>query len=153
MLICSECMGKTDRLRTEKSWHLELDPPSVEEIQIEVCPCCGARDTLSEAVECSFCGGEFLDIDNFGNICDECLEKYETVGEALAIGAENTLEVKGINGFAASVLSVEQINKILIKWVEENFVDHSKAVKEYCEDDKTYFVDWIEERYGKANIF
>lgn len=148
MLICSKCGAKTEFLRTEKEWHHEFERPCYEEIEINECPVCGAKDTMEEAISCILCGEEFSDFTKEGDICDECIERYETVGEALAVGAVNTLEVKGINGFAASVLSTEQINKILTKWVEENFVDHSKYVKEYLEEDKTYFIDWLTEKYG-----
>lgn len=148
MLVCSHCRMLVDHLDTEKEWHLECDRPTFEEIEINVCPHCGAKDTVVKASKCPICGEHYYNEKEIDEPCDDCIEKYETVGEALAIGAENTEEVKGINGFAASVLSVEQINKILIKWVEENFVDHSKAVKEYCEDDESYFAEWITEKYG-----
>jgi hypothetical protein len=76
------------------------------------------------------------------------LEDYETVGEALEIGAKNLVSVDGINGAVASMLPVEQINAILIKFVEENFIDHSNAVVKYCEEDKGYFSEYLADKYG-----
>ena len=149
MFICSKCGAKTEHLRVEKEWHHEFEAPCYEEIEINECPICGAKETMEIGVECNLCGQAFLDFTNEGNVCDECIEKYETVGEALSVGAVNTLDVKGINGFIVSVLSTEQINKILGKWVEENFIDHSKPVKAYLEEDKVYFIDWIENKYGE----
>jgi hypothetical protein len=109
---------------------------------------CHCGGEFVEAEKCPVCG-EWFDNTNMNGVCEVCVEACETVGEALAIGAENTESVDGINGFVASVLSVEQINKILTKWVEENFTDHSKDVVKYCEEDKMYFADWISDKYGE----
>jgi hypothetical protein len=80
------------------------------------------------------------------------LEDYETVGEALEIGAKNLVSVDGINGAVASMLPVEQINAILIKFVEENFIDHSNTVVKYCEEDKGYFSEYLADKYGEHNV-
>ena len=62
---------------------------------------------------------------------------------ALTIGSINPKSVE-INGFIAAVLSQDQIDKILTKWVEENFIDHGKPVVDYLEEDKSYFSEYLE---------
>lgn len=137
MLVCDTCgkLIEDDELGYGYEPHGERTPN-----------CCSCGGDFIEATKCRVCGKHF-DSTHLHGVCECCLEEYETVGEALAIGEENTEDVE-INGFIATVLTKEQINKILTKWVEENFVDHSKAVVDYCEDDKSYFADWIADKYG-----
>lgn len=108
---------------------------------------CGCGGELVEAKQCPICEKWFI-ADEIGAVCETCMKEYETVGEALDVGNREKVSVDGINGFIAEVLTVEQINKILTKWVEENFTDHSKPVVDYCENDKQYFCDYLAEVYG-----
>ena len=147
MFVCNRCGETKPFLEIVKQNHgvTSLGDQINETIEVDRCSCGG---TFVNAKECAICGKWFDDTEING-VCEVCVEACETVGEALAIGAENTESVDGINGFVASVLSVEQINKILTKWVEENFTDHSKDVVKYCEEDKMYFADWISDKYGE----
>lgn len=97
--------------------------------------------------ECKICRESFRESDLYHGVCLSCIKDCETVGEALEWGNERTMSVE-INGFIAYTLSEEQINKILAKWCEENFVDGSADVVEYCELDKFEFVGHIAEKYG-----
>ena len=139
MLICDKC-GCT----VEESELLTYREANGEERTDYSCRCGG---DLVEAKECPICGEWFI-ADEIGAVCDTCMKECETVGEALDMGERDKKSVDGINGFIAEVLSVDQINKILTKWVEENFTDHSKAVVDYCECDKDYFCDYLAEVYG-----
>lgn len=138
MLVCDRCgrLIEDDELRFD-----------VEDYGGKSAVPCSCGGTFIEAEQCSVCG-EWFDNTDLHGVCEGCLGEYETVGEALAIGAENTTSVDGINGAVAHLLSVEQINNILTKWVEENFTDRSKPIVEYCEDDKIYFSEWLESKYG-----
>ena len=97
--------------------------------------------------ECRICRKKFREENLYQGLCRTCIKEWETVGDALEWGEERTENIQ-INGFVAHVLSEEQINKILAKWCEENFVDGSKDVVEFCELDKFEFVGHIAEKYG-----
>lgn len=135
MLVCNMC-GK---IRESRELGYAIEPHGERHLDTN-CSCGG---DFIPATRCPLCGKWFDNSDLHG-VCEVCLEDNETVGMALEIGAINTVSVDGINGFAASVLSVEQINKILTKWVEENFVDHSKPVVKYLEEDMGYFSEYLE---------
>jgi hypothetical protein len=135
MLVCNKC-GKIRESR-ELGYAIE----SHGERHLDTNCSCGGE--FVPAKRCSLCGKWFDGTDLHG-VCEGCLDENETVGMALEIGAINTVSVDGINGFVASVLPVEQINKILTKWVEENFVDHGKPVVNYLEEDKSYFSEYLE---------
>lgn len=139
MYICDKCGEIRDDfdLRSYREAH-------GEEITDYSCGCGGE---LVEAKQCPICGEWFI-AGEIGAVCDTCMKENETVGEALDMGERDKKSVDGINGFISEVLTVEQINKILTKWVEENFTDHSKAVVDYCETDKQYFCDYLAEVYG-----
>lgn len=139
MLVCTHC----GELKREEELKYVTEPHGERHLDYN-CRCGGE---FIEATKCRVCC-KWFDNSELDGVCEGCLDEYETVGMALEIGAENLESVDGINGFVASCLSVEQINKILVKWVEENFTDHSKAVVEYLEDDKGYFSDYLAEKYG-----
>lgn len=138
MLVCNECGKIVDE--SELGYVTE---PHGERHLNTVCRCGG---DFIPATQCSICGKWFNNTELHG-VCEGCLSDYETVSVALEIGEKNTETIDGINGFVADCLSVEQINKILTKWVSENFVDHSKAVVEYLEDDVAYFSGFLEDKY------
>ena len=146
MFVCKNCENLVEEIPTTKQYH---DYTSLGQRLEETIDClCHCGGEYVEAEQCKVCG-EWFDNCELHGVCEVCLEDYETVGEALAIGEENTESVDGINGFVASVLSVEQINKILTKWVEENFTDHSTFVVKYLEADKSYFSEYLEDKYGE----
>lgn len=107
-----------------------------------VCKCGGE---FIPAKKCKLCGSWFDNTDLHG-VCEGCISEEETVGNALEIGAENT-EMVEVNGFIAEVLTTEQINKILTKWVEENFVDRCTPVVQYLEGDISCFTEFLEDKY------
>lgn len=147
MLICEHCGRLIEdyelKFDTECHGYTSLGQ-ALEEKVPKSCSCGGS---YVKAARCKICDNWFQNLDPYG-VCDDCLEEYETVGEALKMGEDDLQVVDGINGFIAECLSVDMINKILIKWVEENFTDHSNPVVNYCEADKSYFAEWIADKYG-----
>jgi hypothetical protein len=139
MLICNHCGCTVE----ESDLSIVKEPHGEEHIDY-VCSCGG---DFVDAKQCPICENWFAEEETY-SVCETCMKEYETVGEALDVGDREKVSVDGINGFIAEVLSVEQINKVLTKWVEENFIDHSKPVVEYCENDKQYFCDYLAEVYG-----
>ena len=146
MLVCNVCGDVIEDYeiptRTQCHGHTSLGQELLETIDGN-CSCGGE---YVEATQCKICG-EWFDNEEMHGICECCLEEFETVPVALEMGKEYTEEVE-INGFVANALSNEQINKILVKWVSENIIDHSKEVVKYCNEDKEYFSEWIEQKYG-----
>jgi hypothetical protein len=109
--------------------------------------CCSCGGDFIEATQCKICG-EWFDGSDLHGVCEACLEENETVGEALEYGKERTEDVR-INGFVANVLSVEHINKILEKWVEENFIDHGTPTRRYLENDVSEYSEYLIDKYGE----
>lgn len=138
MLICNRC----EKLKREEDLEYVTEMHGERHLDY-TCSCGGEYD---EATKCKLCG-EWFNNDFLHGICEYCMEEEETVGNALAIGEYSTVK-REINGFVADVLTDEQINKILIKWVEENFTDHSKPVWSYLESDKGAFCEYLEEKRG-----
>lgn len=145
MFVCNCCGKLVEELTVSREihGHTDLGAPLEERVVDERCSCGG---DFVEAERCKVCG-EWFDNTNLNGVCEVCIEDNELVGTALEIGNENPEMVEGINGFVASILSVEQINQILSKWVEENFIDHSKEVVKYCEEDKFYFSDYLADKH------
>lgn len=140
MLVCNKCGRIVDE--SELGYATEAHG---ERHLNTVCRCGGE---YIEANKCAVCG-EWFDNTDLHGVCEGCLYEDETVGTALEIGAYSLQKVDGINGFIADVLSVHQMNKILTKWVEENFTDHSKAVKDYLYADKSAYSEYLEDKYGE----
>ena len=145
MLVC-DCCEKTkheNEIRTYKVSHGEtsLGFSLTEEFEDATCRCGG---NFVEAKKCKICGALFPKSE-YADMCESGMEDYESVEIALEIGKERKTTVE-VNEFVAYALSDEQINKILTKWVEENFVDHSNTVVEYLENDKPWFSDYIAEK-------
>ena len=145
MYICNRCGKLIDELPTSSQCHgyTGLGDELREEFAETECSCGGE---FVEARQCKICGEYYSDEDYPYDVCECCAEEYETVGHALEYGEQRKEKVE-INGFIYSVLSNEQINEILTKWVEENFTDHSKYVRDYCEDDKFDFSEFCIEKY------
>lgn len=133
MYVCNRCGAKREELRVVVEPHGEVHAD-------HICKCGG---DFVEAERCKVCGEWFDNTDLFG-VCECCIEEYETVGDALEYGAQKEVDIP-INECIANLLSKEQIGKILTKWVEENFTDHSKPIIEYCENDKGAFSDYVKE--------
>ena len=143
MYMCERCGCLVEEIPTdfECRGYSSLGDRFEEEVDGR-CECGGE---FGEAIQCPICGEWGLEND-YG-VCDECFKEHETVENALGLGEYNTESVE-INEFIAKVLGEEQINKILAKWVEENFVDHSAQVVDYCREDRYAFADYLEETYG-----
>lgn len=147
MLICNKC-AKTlseDSLpcRREARGETSLGNTFYERCADALCECGG---DFVEATICPICEN-YYDSANGFSICEDCIDCHENVENALEIGSENT-EMVAINGFVALALSNEMINDILCREAKKRLSDTDKSVKEFCEVDKYYFVDWIKKKRG-----
>ena len=148
MLVCSFCgaLKREDELKTYTDVHGWTDLQPITETRKNYdCDVCGKGEYV-EAKECKVCGVWFNDEEHIG-VCEGCLEDEETFENAVKLGRENT-EIIEINGFLASLFSVEKINDILEQYAEQHFTDHCSEIVHYCEEDKHYFADCVSEGFG-----
>lgn len=138
--VCNTC----GHLVEEENLKYVVEPHGERHIDYN-CNCCH-KGELIEASICKVCGKPFDNTELHG-VCEGCLEEYETVGEAIKYGSESKVNVS-INECLAYLLTENEIERILTKWVEENFTDRSKPIVEYCESDKSAFSEYLEEKYG-----
>lgn len=147
MLICNKCGATIEndelKMTTQCHGHSSLGQAYNERIP-ESCRCGGE---FIEATKCAVCG-EWFDNSELEGVCEDCLEEHYTVGTALAIGDADRTDVE-INSFIARVLNPDRINHILEKWVEENFVDGCRDVRDFLNDNKDYFSEWVENEASK----
>lgn len=146
MLICTHC-GKTygGEVPTYLEIHgyTSLGNAIAETDANTLCPHC-RKGELAIATKCKVCDEYFYD-ENHYHICDDCLDSHKTLDTALAIGEENTTDVY-INGFVKDVLGDKRINEILVKYIRDNYNDDllKNRIREYCDEDKVYFAEWVE---------
>lgn len=96
---------------------------------------CSCGGGFVEAVECEECGEWFAKNGN-QTICDECLEKYKTVDNALKDGKNEKWEI-AINSFLVECFSVEEIEEIL----ERELRNTEKLGRYFDKEAKKYFED------------
>ena len=151
MLICRRCgeVTEEEHLSTYEEVHAwsSLGQPFAEKrVDYE----CGCGGTFVPARKCPICD-EWYNEDE-GSICDECLEKGETLENALKVGEEDYRDVR-VNGFVKYYLNVDQINDILISVVKAMCDPKDRKIARYCELDSGWFRDWLEaeaeEKKGK----
>ena len=146
MLICNHC-GETFvgtlPTYTEVHGHTSLGNTIGEKVVDNECPHCHCGE-LVKASECKVCG-EWFDDEHHYHICESCLDDNKTLEMALAIGEENETDVY-INGFAKSLLGDKKINEILVEYIKANYTTETakKAIGDYCDEDKSYFAEWVE---------
>ena len=139
MLVCNRCGTLVED--NELGYVTEMHG---ERHRNTVCRCGGE---FIPATQCKLCGTWFDNTELHG-VCEGCLEEYETVETAIEIGSYST-EMREINGFFADILTTEMINDILGKYVEEHYTDHSTAVVDYLEADKSAYSEYLECEYGE----
>lgn len=144
MYICESCgkLVSDGEISAHKERGEYWGTPFLSEVSC--CPVCGGG--LVEAKECTICGEWIKDGD--WDICEECLEKEKTKDNCFEIGKENE-ETFNINGFIFSAFSKDEIEQILLKYLENDEQKMKKAVQEYCEYDMSYFVDWVGAKWYK----
>lgn len=136
MIICENC-GKIydeDDVGTYLEAHGER--------RGEVCSCGGE---LVEAVHCEICD-EY--VPEGETICYGCYENGMTLENAVKFGEEQPIDIP-INEFIANVLSVEEINSILIEYVYANYKDKCNEVRNYLELDPNCYEDFLIEESAK----
>ena len=146
MLVCERCGNVIEdselKISTQCHGYTDLGDAFDERIA-ERCHRCGGD--FVEATRCELCG-EWFDDTELNGVCECCLDEHETVNNAIEYGAEHATNIEGINGAVASLLTTEEINRILTKWVEENFIDHSRDIRNYLNEERFDFSEWLKEK-------
>jgi hypothetical protein len=155
MMICNKCgeLCDDDDLPTyteDFGFDTGVGWKSCPQTFVDNCSCGG---DFVEATKCVICGEYFNGEEQYGKVCSECL-KDESIDadNAFAIGDKNKEKIE-VNGFLASIFDENQINDILEQaYRKQNTFTKERQSKEYCLDDETYFVDFLEEREKSKNI-
>lgn len=150
MYICN-CCGETTRELPEYTEDFGFETgvgyKSMEQTFVGECSCGG---TFVDAKQCEICG-EWEDPDNLvEDICERCFDEESTFANAISFVAENKEYVE-INGYLASEFTPEQIEKILLKELEEaKKLGIKTKHKEFCLKDKEDFSIFLKESFAKS---
>ena len=143
MYMCEDCGNFYSEPITEFDGS-DFDTPSLSTCE------CGRR--LVETGMCKVCGKWFPTEDYA--ICNSCVEECKTLENALSMGAECTENI-AINGFLAFyfggiyVSELEDILKAeILKKMQTDEQVVLDVVDKYCEFDRTYFIEWLEDKWN-----
>lgn len=111
---------------------------------LDGCPLC--KGNYAETKTCKICGGEFLDEELSGGVCDECIEEHGKdfdICYKIAGGEKKEIE---INSLLASLYSASDIETILYHYTKcADFVDCLAFINE----DKDWFAEKLVEEVSK----
>ena len=85
-----------------------------------VCPYC--KGDIEDLYECKVCGEMFTDDELTSGVCDGCIYEDVTFDRCLRYGADCEENI-AINGFIASVLDAETINRILAEEIRKYILE------------------------------
>ena len=134
----------------------------------EECPNCGSED-FEEAAQCSICGDWHLADKLTGGVCEECLNKYSTIKNAIEFGEArrayqrkyrdrheemptNFYAAVFVNEFLAHLYG-DRVNEILMKQFQEDMklIDYGKDARNYITDDPDEFSQFMNGAYDDAD--
>lgn len=145
MYICVDC-GKVFDEEEISVWHESRGVYWGEPCTEKMYGCPNCKGEFVKAKKCKICGDWLKEYD--WDICEECYSKYMTKETCLEIGKENASTIK-LNDFIVSNFSKEEIEKIVMEKFQENAEKIANAVKDYCEYDMSYFVDWVGKKWNE----
>lgn len=155
MYICKKCGELFDDIPyeiTSRGYFNSYDDFELPEGKtILRCDCCGGK--IVEAEQCIVCG-EYVPLDEINsNICEDCLDEEAEASPyeyGLQIGADNKTDIY-INGLIPCILSTEEIEKILLAYIDENNMkidNFNKKCEKYCREDMSCFAQYVEDKHG-----
>ena len=110
------------------------------------CPVC--KGDYEETKQCKFCKGEFLEEElNGGFVCDECLEEYRRDLKMCYAVAESGKDEILINSLLVALLSVDEIEEILYRELENRGIDVDCLP--YIDQDRDWFASKLVEEVKK----
>lgn len=151
MYICKKCGELSEELPivSNRGYFNSYDDFEAPSSNVARCDCGGK---FVKAEQCIVCG-EYVPLKEIkSDICEYCLDEeaeatpYEY---GLKIGADNKTDIY-INGLIPSILSTEEIEKILLNYIDENNMnikDFNKKCEKYCREDMDCFAQYVEEKH------
>lgn len=109
----------------------------------EYCPNCGSED-FEEAEQCELCGEWHVADKVHNGVCDDCLQKAETMGNVVAFGNTDKQEVE-LNGFLAWAFTPSEIEDILINELLKSKDLANNYMHNYVMNDPYMFARHIKE--------
>lgn len=109
------------------------------------CGCPACHGDFDEASECAVCGEVHRDDDLHGGVCPGCLDKYKTDFDACLKIMEGEKESVMINIAIVSMLSEDEIEKVLIDYIKSKHTDFSEVV----ENDAEWFGEAVARKEGR----
>ena len=153
MYICKKCGEITEDIPykvTSRGYFNSYDDFELPDGTEGRCDCGGK---VVEAVQCVVCG-EYVPLDESNSsVCEYCLDEEAEASPyeyGLKIGADNKTDIY-INGLIPSILSTEEIEKILLAYIDENNMNidnFNKKCERYCREDMYCFSQYVEEKHG-----
>jgi hypothetical protein len=147
MLKCERCSAIFD----ESELRCVFDPVGecgdrTAYVERGLCPECG-NDEYEEAFECAVCGEYFTTDELAGNICRECLHKYDRDFETCREASLGWSEKVEINALLASLFTPSDIEDILFDYIrtKKPDINCAKFIDE-CDCDFAYELEDIIER-------
>lgn len=98
-----------------------------------------------EMVVCDLCGEEVPDEECLWGVCDSCLAKAETFGNAMDYGEDRKVSVE-LNGYLAYEFSADEIEEILKRELSDSYIIGWTSVHNFLTDDSSDFAGWLKER-------
>jgi hypothetical protein len=153
MYICNKCGNTCEYPEIKVTCPETSISPAEKEMK-----CCECGGRFVEAATCVVCGYDFprseIWLNNY--ICEDCLrDEAEARGYeyGLEIGNDNMTDVY-INGLVATLLTDEEINKILLDYVEankENIKNFNWKCEKYCREDLWCLSQYVEDKVKNEN--
>lgn len=111
------------------------------------CPLCS--EGYERTRQCKMCGGEFLEDELFGGICQDCIDGYSyDIDMCYKIG-ECDKESIEINSFLANSFRQLEIETILYSVLKEREKIRKIDCKNYIYEDLEYFAEKLAEEVNK----
>jgi DNA-directed RNA polymerase subunit RPC12/RpoP len=146
MYICKRCGATTEYPEikiTERA--TRYSPEEKEQSRCE----CGGH--FVEAERCVACGEYYPTDELKSNVCEYCLDEHAESSPyqyGLEIGEDNKTDVY-INGLIPSLLTPDEINKILLDYIYKNcnnIKNFNRKCEKYCREDMDCFAQYVEEK-------
>lgn len=147
---CLEC-GHIFEDGEQEEWEEThgLETPPYE--KMSGCPLC--KGSYEETVHCSVCGGNFLDEELTGGVCEDCVEEMKdqyryNPQKCYEISKDETAKVE-INYFLSCMFTEKQIEDILLLNIRKASALIPIDCSAFMDADKSWFEERIVEEVKK----
>lgn len=132
MYVCFECGKNFLEFSTWTEPHGE-----------KMCGCPYCHGAFDDGVKCEICGEYFTEEELINGVCEECIDDYGNNFETcLEISRGEKEDIK-INAFLASVLSIEEIEEVLIEYIKNE--KPNVNCKKFINEDINWFTEKLRE--------